>query len=138
MAAACYDKQRGHCVKASLAMVVALAMSVGVPAFAGKKPNPDDFPTKFLVRSERLMTAADDTCYMELEAGNLHYSVSQKSYALRWKFCSTFNPGQEIQGRFVSKGNYIELFYRCCVSFKHQEGEWKTEKWSVDNSYTVQ
>lgn len=85
-----------------------------------------------------MATEGNDTCYMELESGNMHYSVSQKQYPLRWKFCSTFSPGQQISGRYVLKGNYIEFHYFCCQSFKHQQGKEKTEKWHVDHSYTAQ
>jgi hypothetical protein len=122
---------------ALLAFAIAL-VNVSVPAFAEKKPKLDDFPTKFLVRSATMPSEGGDTCQMELEAGNMHYSVSQKSYALRWKFCTTFTPGQEIHGRYVGKGNYIEILSLCCQSFKNQQGKWKTEKWNVDHSYTVQ
>src|SRR6266576_4543757 len=117
--------------------LLAVAMLVGV-AVAGKSKNVDDFPVKFLVRSETMATEFDKACHMELEAGNMRYSVSQAANPMIWKFCSTLTPGQEIHGRIQHHGNYIELYYQSSgSSFKHQYGEWKTTKWRIDTSYTV-
>jgi len=108
------------------------------PAKSSDVPSVSDYPTKFLVRSEQMARGGDNTCRMELEAGNLIYQVSQEQHPIRWNFCGTFQPGASINGKLVPKGNYIEVVYYCCADLKHQQGKWKKTKWHVESSFTVQ
>ena len=115
------------CMRKALIVLLLLAGT----AIASDK-NVQDFPVKFFVRSESIISTS--LCTMELEAGNMTYWVEQKPNPILFQTCGTFSPRSEVQVRFVSKGNYVELSYICCQDFNHQSVKLKTQKWRVDHS----
>jgi hypothetical protein len=106
-----------------------------VSPLLAKAPNPDDFPELFFVRqgapgTEASIPGQDNRpiCYMELESGNMHYSVSRRAPTV-FQACHYFIPGQSLHGR--RKGGTVELLF-------HKNGKAETQRWNVTNMYTVQ
>jgi hypothetical protein len=114
---------------------VATAILLFVLPLLAKEPDPSDFPLQFFVRQanagEQVWIQGQDSrqkCYMILESGNMRYSVSRRA-PTAFQGCRYFIPGQSLNGR--RKGGTIELLF-------HDKGKDKTQKWSIENEYTVQ
>lgn len=121
-------------------MVIVLLIS----PLVAQEPPVNDFPLRFLVREAYKCTEIESlgnhrfqeipTCFMTLESGDIHYSVSQKSVPTFLKTCKLYSPGTELQGR-INNG-LVEIMY--WDAKKRGKGEWKANPYHVDSSSTVQ
>jgi hypothetical protein len=101
-----------------------------------KEPNPSDYPLLLaVVRSGQsgdsvARGGTPDVCWMWVgsEKG-MAYRVVQESVPLRWKFCTTYDPGSKIHARIKGYTMYFLI--------RDRKGKLKQDEWVIKESALV-